>query len=213
MRGALWCRVRSLGIGVQLAVRGIVLPTVLTGALLTGAPLVSAATLRAQDGPSLVILVRHAEKASQTERDPSLSEIGQSRAVALSQALTHMAPNAIIVTSFKRTAETAAPTAAKFGITPTVVPIAGSSASHVAAVAEAVRKQRGVVLVVGHSNTVTAIAKALGGPSLPDICDASYATMYVLEPAAGGSAVKLLTAQFGAADAVGATACAGMAPR
>lgn len=201
-----------------MALCSVALPMSMAGALIIGAPVASGATLHAQnaatqDGPSLVILVRHAEKASATERDPSLSEAGQARAVALSQALTHMSPNAIIVTSFKRTAETAAPTATKFGITPTVVPIAGSSAAHVTAVADAVRKQRGVVLVVGHSNTVTAIAKALGGPALPDICDASYATLYVLEPAAGGKGAQLLTAQFGAADPVGATACAGMTPK
>jgi hypothetical protein len=75
-----------------------------------------------------------------------------------------------------------------------------------------VRKAHGVVVVVGHSNTVPAIVKALGGPALPDICDASYATMYVLQPASAGRPAALVHVQYGAADAPGATSCAAMTP-
>ncbi len=184
--------------------------------LSTAAPLVlvgSSRPLAAQDGPSLVVLVRHAEKASATDPDPSLSEAGQLRAQALVAALAHAVPNAIVVTSRKRTAETAAPVAAKWGVTPQVVSLDGAAAAHIAAVADAVRKQRGVVLVVGHSNTVPAIVKALGGPALPDLCDASYATFFVLQLARDGKPAQLLTAQYGASDPPGASGCAAMSPR
>ena len=168
----------------------------------------------AQDGPSLVVLVRHAERAAEPADDPPLTEFGRARAAALAAAVAHAPPSAIIVSSRKRTMETAAPTATKFGVTPTVVALEGGTAAHIAAVAEAVRKQRGVVLVVGHSNTIPAIVKALGGPVLPDICDATFTLLYSLVPARDGRAAQLVMSQYGAVDlapvSATATACAGM---
>jgi broad specificity phosphatase PhoE len=138
--------------------------------------------------PSLVVLVRHGEKATEGGSDPSLSEAGKARAQALADALAMTTPNAIIVTSLKRTAETAA-------------------------VAAAVRKATGVVLVVGHSNTVPAIVTALGGPKLPDLCDSSYASMFVLTPGADGKAAQVVLSQYGAADGPLLPSCAGMVAR
>ncbi|WP_396200524.1 phosphoglycerate mutase family protein [Gemmatimonas sp.] len=161
--------------------------------------------------PSLVVLVRHGEKATEGGSDPSLSEAGKARAQALADALAMTTPNAIIVSSLKRTAETAAVVFSKTGVVPTVIAIGG--ATHVADVAAAVRKATGVVLVVGHSNTVPAIVTALGGPTLPDICDARYATMFVLTPGVAGKAAQVVLAQYGLADGPLPAACAGMAPR
>jgi len=158
--------------------------------------------------PSLVVLVRHGEKATEGGNDPSLSEAGKARAQALCDALAMTTPSAIIVSSLKRTAETAVVVSAKTGVMPTVIPISG--AAHVADVAAAVRKATGVVLVVGHSNTVPAIVTALGGPKLPDICDASYATMFVLTPGADGKAAQVVLAQYGLADGPLPVGCAGM---
>ncbi len=158
--------------------------------------------------PSLVVLVRHGEKATEGGNDPSLSEAGKARAQALADALAMTTPSTIIVSSLKRTAETAVVVSAKTGIMPTVIPISG--ATHIADVAAAVRKATGVVLVVGHSNTVPAIVTALGGPKLPDICDASYATMFVLTPNADGKAAQVVLAHYGAADGPLPAACAGM---
>jgi phosphohistidine phosphatase SixA len=159
--------------------------------------------------PSLVVLVRHGEKATDGGTDPSLSDAGRVRAQALADALAMTTPSAIIVSSLKRTAETAAVVSAKTGVVPTVIAI-GGGAQHVADVAAAVRKATGVVLVVGHSNTVPAIVTALGGPKLPDICDASYATMFVLTPGADGKAAQVVLAHYGLADGPLPVACAGM---
>ena len=152
--------------------------------------------------PSLVVLVRHGEKATVGGSDPSLSDAGKARAQALADALAMTTPNAIIVTSLKRTAETAAVVASKTGVALTVITI-GAGATHIADVATAVRKATGVVLVVGHSNTVPAIVTALGGPMLPDICDSSYATMFVLTPGADGKAAQVVLTHYGTADAKG----------
>mgnify|MGYP003888480775 CR=1 FL=1 len=88
--------------------------------------------------PSLVVLVRHGEKATEGGSDPSLSEAGKARAQALADAMAMTTPNAIIVSSLKRTAETAAVVFSKTGVVPTVIAIGG--ATHVADVAAAVRK-------------------------------------------------------------------------
>jgi phosphohistidine phosphatase SixA len=172
------------------------------------------ASSRAQstEGPSLVVLVRHGEKAPEPAADPNLSAAGQERARALLDAMMYGGPSAVIVTATRRTAETAAPLAAKFGITPQVISLTGGGAAHVNAVADAVRKSRGVVVVVGHSNTIPAIVKALGGPALPDLCDSSYATMFVLQPGKDGRPASVVRAQYGAADPATATGCPTMQP-
>jgi phosphohistidine phosphatase SixA len=179
-------------------------------------PLAGGAALHAQSpaAPSLVVLVRHGEKAAVPGDDPPLSAAGEARARALDSALAHLVPSAIIVSARRRTAETAAAVRARTGVTPTVVPLEGGAAAHVQAVVRAVRAARGTVLVVGHSNTIPAIVTALGGPVLPDLCDASYATLFLVQPssAADGRAV-VVRAQYGAPDPPGAASCPGMTPR
>ena len=159
--------------------------------------------------PSMVVLVRHGEKSTEGGSDPSLSDAGKARAQALADALAMTTPDAIIVTSLKRTAETAAVVSSKTGVTPTVITIS-AGAKHIGEVAAAVRQATGVVLVVGHSNTVPAIVTALGGPKLPDLCDSSYASMFVLTPGADGKAAQVVLAQYGAADGPLLASCAGM---
>lgn len=161
--------------------------------------------------PSLVVLVRHGEKQPAPADDPSLSEAGVARARALDAALTAATPSTIIVSPRKRTAETAAVVQQRLGVTPTVIPL---DAQHVKNVAAAVMKASGVVLVVGHSNTIPAIVNALAGTNFPDICDASYATLFVVTPSAtAGKRGQVLKTQYGAPDAMGADACGGMIPK
>lgn len=163
--------------------------------------------------PSLVILVRHGEKQPTPADDPSLSEAGVARARALDLALAHTTPTTIVVSTRKRTVETAAVVAKRTGVAPTVIALEGGAGGHVKAVADAVMRAKGVVLVVGHSNTVPAIVGALGGPKLPDICDASYATMFLLTPAAGGTPAQVVRTDYGTPDAPAAAGCAGMVPK
>lgn len=127
--------------------------------------------------PDLVILVRHAERATEPAGNPGLTPAGEHRAHALAQALTGLRVNAIVTTQFRRTRDTAAPLAQALGIQPIVV---AAKVGHVQAVAEAVRAQMGVVLVVGHSNTVPAVLAALGGPKLPDLCETSFHHAFLL---------------------------------
>lgn len=158
--------------------------------------------------PALIILVRHAEKSTVGGTDPDLSDAGQARAKALVAAIADAHVTAIVTTTYKRTSQTADPIAAAHNITIEKVGLDGGTAMHVAAVAAAVRKHPGeVVLVVGHSNTIPAIVTALGGPKLPDLCDAAYATLFMLQPARAGAAANVVRVKYGAADPDGAESC------
>jgi len=158
--------------------------------------------LRAQ--ATTVVLVRHAEKGSAPANDPLLSEAGQARAGALAEALADAGVQAVIVTPLQRTRLTAARVLEQRGLTPQAVAI---SATHVADVARAVREHKGqVVLVVGHSNTIPAIVGALGGPKLPDLCDAQYAQLFTLVIPDQGTP-SLVRSQYGTPDAPTAGDC------
>jgi broad specificity phosphatase PhoE len=152
------------------------------------------------DGATLVLLVRHAEKAAEPGDDPPLSAVGAARAQALAAALRDSGVTAVVTTQLRRTRDTAQPIATGRGLTPEVVPIDhGAVPAHADAVAAAVRRHAGgVVLVVGHSNTIPAIIAALGGPHLPEICDAAYSNLFILQ--LGGQEPRLILAHYGVPD-------------
>jgi phosphohistidine phosphatase SixA len=171
--------------------------------------LVAALPLAAQErAPTTVILVRHAEKAAAPADDPPLSKAGQARARALFEVVRDAGVTAIITTQFVRTRETARPSAVALKIAPEIVP-ASAGVQHPADVAHAALAHAGgVVLVVGHSNTVPAIVAALGAPRPPPICDSSYDGIYVVTVPASGPA-RLVSARYGAPSPADAN-CASM---
>jgi phosphohistidine phosphatase SixA len=154
----------------------------------------------------VVILVRHAEKATEPPSDVALSADGVARATALSDALADAGIDAIVTTQFRRTRETAAPLAAALGVTPRVVDAGEDERAHVRAVADAVRGAGRAVLVVGHSNTVPAIIGALGGPRLEELCESEYANLFTLVLAPEQPA-RLIRATYGAPDPPSAGSC------
>jgi phosphohistidine phosphatase SixA len=172
-----------------------------------------AAPAAAQPGPSLVLVVRHAEKVDNST-DPALSAEGTARALAIAEALSDANVDHVIVTQRQRTALTAAPLMAARGMQPEVIGFGASMEAHVQEVAAAVRRQVGkVVLVVGHSNTVPMIVHALGGPRMPDLCDARYAALFAVVPGSADAPARVVVSNVGAPDPPGATSCAGMVPR
>ena len=161
-----------------------------------------------------IYVVRHAEKAAAPADDPPLTERGQARAAALARVL-HDAPiGAVIVTQRQRTALTAAPTVLRHGATLHVIAFgADGMPAHAQRVADsaralAARTGRGV-LVVGHSNTVGLVVRALGGPVVGELCDSQHATLFSVLPQRGG--VATTRASYGAADPVD-PACEGAPP-
>src|SRR6187401_201985 len=100
------------------------------------------------DAAPVVFIVRHAEKASTGGKDPDLSVEGQKRADALANMLKDSQITSVFVTEFKRTQETAAPTARALQVSPTVVP-----ANDIGGLIQKLRASNGNALVVGHGNT------------------------------------------------------------
>lgn len=173
--------------------------------------LVAVACHDATAQPFTVILVRHAERAAAPAGDPILTEAGTLRALDLAAALANARVSSIVTTQFQRTQLTAKPLADSLHLTPFVVRAGGPTQAHVDSVAAAVRRRPAgdVVLVVGHSNTIPVIIRALGGPVMPDLCDSQYSMLFVLElPAIG--APRLIRAKYGAPDPPDSGGCARM---
>lgn len=166
-------------------------------ALLVGAA-TAASGQAAPTGPDLIVVVRHAEKASETARDPDLSATGQARAAALDSALAGLEVTTVIGTPFVRTCQTAAVVARRHRLECIEVAIgSGGIPAHAAQVAAEARRHPGAVLIVGHSNTVGAVVAALGGqPNVGDLADSDYQSIFMVLPQETG--VGTLRTRFGA---------------
>jgi broad specificity phosphatase PhoE len=105
------------------------------------------------------VLVRHAEKVDDGSKDPPLSATGEARAQALVTTLGGAPLRAIYATAYRRTQATATPTARAHSLSVTTYEAKIDAADF----ATQLRRDHGdgTVLVVGHSNTVPAIAAAL----------------------------------------------------
>ena len=133
-----------------------------------------------------VVLVRHAEPLP-TGTDPGLSTAGKKRAIALAKLLVDAGVTAIFTSDLKRTKETAAPLATQTSLTPVVIN------NDPAAAAAQVRAAGKRVVVVGHTNTVPDIIKALGGPAGVVIEHDEFDRMFVLHlPASGAESLLSL---------------------
>ena len=132
-----------------------------------------------------VIVVRHAEKVADGSADPALAPAGAARALRLAGALRDAQVTAIYVTATQRSQDTAAPLATQNGVLVTVV-----DGKDVDALVDRIhREHRGeTVLVVGHSNTVGPIVRALGGVAPETLDDSDYDELFVVtEPTFGRS--------------------------
>jgi broad specificity phosphatase PhoE len=122
-----------------------------------------------------VVIVRHAEKGTNSDKDPDLSPAGQARADALAEMLKSSGIVAIFTTEYKRTIETAAPAARALGISATVVP-----ANDTPQLVEKLRALQGNALVVGHGNTIPDLVKALGIEAAINIPENDYTEVFVV---------------------------------
>jgi broad specificity phosphatase PhoE len=105
------------------------------------------------------VLVRHAEKTADDPRDPGLTDAGRARAARLAASLADAPLRAVYATAYRRTRDTAGPSAVAHGLQVAVYDAREPAADFAARLRAAHRA--GTVLVVGHSNTVPAIAAAL----------------------------------------------------
>ena len=121
---------------------------------------------------AVFIVLRHAEKADDGTRDPDLNDAGRARAGRIAEALREAPLQAVYTTAYRRTRATAAPVAALHGLTVRSYD-AARPAEALAAELRATHPD-GTVLVVGHSNTVPAIAAALCACPVAPMDDHSY---------------------------------------
>ena len=135
---------------------------------------------------STIFIVRHAEKADTGEKDPDLSEAGRARAELLGKMLKDANIETIYATEFKRTQQTATALARTIGIETTIVP-----ASETASVAEKLKAARGNALVVGHSNSVPELIKALEIPTQITINDTDYDNLFIVVRDKGSRLIRL----------------------
>jgi broad specificity phosphatase PhoE len=135
-----------------------------------------------------VVIVRHAEKAASAGNDPDLAPAGRARADALARILKDSGVTAIFTSEFKRTQETAAPSAKSNGVAATIVP-----AKDVAALVLKLHQLKGNALVVAHGDTIPNIAKALGINTPIQIPDDDYNELLVVSL---GDKPRLLRLQF-----------------
>ena len=135
----------------------------------------------------LVIAVRHAERADggsnspNAQTDPLLSAEGEARAKKLAAMLADAGITAIYSTEYNRTQDTAKPIAARLGLK-----VQAHKAQDRAGLAAVLKSShaKDVVLVVGHSNSLPEVIKALGGPAMT-IADEEYDAIYLFVPATG----------------------------
>jgi phosphohistidine phosphatase SixA len=106
----------------------------------------------------LYYVVRHLH-TPEGQRDPDLTAEGRRQADLLAGWFEDRAPpRAIYVSDYRRTRQTAAPLAARLGLTPAVYDPADTPA-----LVARVRAGPLPALVVGHSNTVPDVVSQLGG--------------------------------------------------
>ena len=131
---------------------------------------------------TVVMVVRHADQTDEASADPPLSAAGTERATRLA-ALLAAAPggqgvDAIFVTQWRRTDETARPLATRSG-----VPVIALPADDIGALEHRILDEyRGRrVLVIGHADTVPEIVRRLGrGSAVAPPGAGDYGTAYVV---------------------------------
>jgi broad specificity phosphatase PhoE len=165
---------------------GLLALMAMAGALI----LIFAAWLWVTANSTTIIVIRHAEKALDGGLDPPLTPEGQARAALLARMFGdarlpgHV--DAIYVSPALRNRLTAAPLAARLGVTPAVV-----SEDDASGLAHRLLHEHagGRILVVGHADTVPAIVAALtGAKNIPRIGALEYGTMYIVTVPRIGSA-------------------------
>jgi broad specificity phosphatase PhoE len=150
----------------------------LSGLLVIALLAVAGCATVAERAPPATYVVRHLNTPV-GERDPDLLPEGQRTAAALVGwfARERARPAAIYVSDFRHTRQTAAPLAARLGLTPIVYDPADTPG-----LIARVRAGPSPALIVGHSNTVPDIIAALGGTRPAPLVHADFGDIWRVAP-------------------------------
>jgi phosphohistidine phosphatase SixA len=128
--------------------------------------------------PKTIYIVRHAEKMLVEDSDPELAQVGILRSTKLAQILADKDIKHVFATDYKRTKNTAWPSADQAG-----VKIELYDSKDQEAFAAKLKRLEGNILVVGHSNTATRLVNILvaKGETFPDLKDGEYENIYIVD--------------------------------
>lgn len=150
------------------------------------------------------LVVRHGEREGEAD---ALSEAGKRRAEQLRSLGQLLHVTAIYSTDYRRTKETAAPLAESLGVEPQLYQeltpqwLADLRTTN----------RGGVVLIVGHSNTIATIASQLADAPVAEIQPTEYDNLFVISEE--GTARSLIRLRFGSSQASAALPLEKMSPR
>lgn len=134
-------------------------------------------------GQEAVFVLRHGERLEYESRDGLLSEAGVARAQRLVHLLKDAGVAAIYTSEYKRTIQTAQPLAAALKLRITSIG-GGTAEEEVKATVAHVRRQEGVVVIVGHGTTVMMLLRAFGLDREIGV-EAEHDDLFVVVPRSG----------------------------
>ena len=140
------------------------------------------------DTATTFILVRHAE-TSGAGSNPNLSAAGQARAETLRRILSPLPLSAIYSTNFNRTMQTAQPIATEKGL-----PVLQYDPTDPESLIDLSLNNypKGIVLIVGHSNTTPDFINAMTGKQdAPAIGETDYDNLFIVQVSERGDATLL----------------------
>jgi phosphohistidine phosphatase SixA len=159
-------------------------------AIFSAAPAARASGQEAPE-PTVVFLVRHAERADDGTGDPPISAEGEARAELLASMLRDAGVTAVHTTPYRRTRATGEPAASEAGVEMSEYRPDASGL-----LVDRIRAAGGRHLVIGHSNTVPELVAAMGGAPGDPIEESEYDRLYIVTLTADGASSVLL--RFGA---------------
>jgi broad specificity phosphatase PhoE len=159
---------------------------ILFAVFLAASGLLAAPAAQAQKA---IFVVRHGEKIS--EEDERLTEAGRARAGRLAEMLRKSGISAIYSTDTERTVGTVQPLANSLGLKVRIYeakPVDGGF--DIRPFVESLKSEvpDGIVLVVGHSDSVPPLLQALGCSEDVSIASDEYDNLFVVVPKRGGGA-------------------------
>ncbi len=132
-------------------------------------------------------LLRHAEKQPDGSRDPALTEVGKSRSRQLAKWFQDKDLQDVWSSDYRRTRDTATPLLKQTGLQLSLYDPRDQSIL----VNDLLERQNNA-LVIGHSNTIPALARLLCQCPIADMDEAEHDRLIVISVVDGETAVKTL---------------------
>ncbi|WP_171022403.1 SixA phosphatase family protein [Thalassotalea litorea] len=151
-------------------------------------------TATQSDDTYSLYLIRHAEKQID-KTDPALTNCGMQRSEQYAKDFKAISLDAIYSSDYRRTQQTAAPTAKQKQL-----PISSYDPKQLEAIAKQLLSNKQSALVVGHSNTTGVLAGILTGQKLTEFSEQEYDRVYVVEINNGQGTLTLTRQKFNCAN-------------